>query len=134
MAGEPLRQPGDRLFFVCGMARPRAAKLRGRSAPFGSLRAAGHAVEWQLRGSWCGIEAQVRGVPAEAAAGSLEHFLTDRYWGYAVRHHGSFEYLVGHAARRVWTPIAAEFRGNADSLHGSNGGRSTPSAGFRLGR
>jgi uncharacterized protein YqjF (DUF2071 family) len=76
--------------------------------------------EWKLKRDWCVMDAQALGAPVEPHEGSLEQFITEHYWGYSARRGGGcLEYHVSHVPWRVWPSRSAGFKGNADSLYGS---------------
>jgi hypothetical protein len=59
--------------------------------------------EWELGGRWCALAAAGAGQGAEAAAGSLEEFVTVRHWGYnGELGKKTLEYRVDHPHWRIW--------------------------------
>ncbi len=57
---------------------------------------------WQLSSRWNRIVARVASPLALPAAGSLEEFIVEHYWGYSHgRHGGTHEYQVAHVPWRV---------------------------------
>lgn len=78
------------------------------------------AYEWILEGRGFRLSAEAGGSPSEMAAGSLENFITEHYWGYSSRTNGTcLEYRVSHSAWKVWTAVKSAFEGEADMLYGS---------------
>ena len=61
----------------------------------GEVRGAEYA--WRFAGRGDRMAVEVSGAPQEAAAGSLEEFITEHYWGYARQRSGkTVEYEVKH--------------------------------------
>lgn len=78
------------------------------------------AYQWNFEGRGFRLSAEAGGSPSEVAAGSLENFITEHYWGYSSRTKGTcFEYRVSHIAWKVWTAVGSAFEGEADMLYGS---------------
>jgi uncharacterized protein YqjF (DUF2071 family) len=74
---------------------------------------------WRHAGSDCRISVDTRGLPAAVAAGSLEQFITEHYWGYSkTPDGGSIEYEVEHEPWRVWSVQSANFEGDPQELYG----------------
>ncbi|HEY2015623.1 MAG TPA: DUF2071 domain-containing protein [Bryobacteraceae bacterium] len=74
---------------------------------------------WRYRGGWNSLRVECDGVPALAAEGSLEQFITEHYWGYAAQPGGGcVEYQVEHERWRVWRANVAEFAGDPSGLYG----------------
>ena len=74
---------------------------------------------WRSGNEWCKLQAHANGTPSLPAAGSLEQFITEHYWGYSHHSAGStVEYHVSHVPWKVWTATHAEFSGNASDLYG----------------
>ena len=74
-------------------------------------RADGNRVEygWLYSGNWNRLGVEIAGEPGLAAAGSLEEFITEHYWGYSVQRDGStVEYQVQHPRWRVWSCVDAQ--------------------------
>lgn len=77
--------------------------------------------QWRVDGQWCKIFAQTADLPKQAAASSLEQFITEHYWGYSSRRPGaSLEYHVSHEPWNVWTASCAGFEGEANRLYGKD--------------
>ena len=76
---------------------------------------------WLHRKQPFSLRVEFEGQPALPAAGSIEQFITEHYWGYAAqRDGGSMEYQVAHEPWRVWTARSESFTGNASNLYGSD--------------
>ncbi|HWC73334.1 MAG TPA: DUF2071 domain-containing protein [Gemmatimonadales bacterium] len=59
--------------------------------------------EWNAAGRWCAVSGTGEGPGQQAAAGSLEEFLTERHWGYnGEPRTDTLEYRVDHPPWRVW--------------------------------
>jgi hypothetical protein len=58
---------------------------------------------WRLQGVWHSVAADAEGPGAVPAAGSVEEFITEHYWGYTRQRDGqTLEYRVEHPRWRVW--------------------------------
>jgi uncharacterized protein YqjF (DUF2071 family) len=75
---------------------------------------------WRAGGRWHGMEAHLEGEPAFAAEGSLEHFITDHFWGYTRHAAGTDEYEVEHPRWRLWTPRAPRLDLDVRLLYGGD--------------
>lgn len=76
--------------------------------------------EWRLHGEWNRLHARAGNGPVQPAAGGLDQFITEHYWGYtAQKHGGSTECKVTHEPWRVWTADSASFSGDAAALYGA---------------
>ena len=65
---------------------------------------------WRSRGRDDFVHVTVGGQARPAVPDSLEEFITEHYWGYAVQRDGSTkEYLVEHPRWNVWETERAEF-------------------------
>ena len=79
--------------------------------------------EWKFRGEWCAVSAAASSAAFLPAAGSLEQFITEHYWGYSTKRDGRYaEYRVSHVPWRVWTASQAHFKGDGDALYGAGFG------------
>lgn len=67
---------------------------------------------WRLGDRWHRLWATTRGPGQPIAPDSEAEFITEHYWGYAVRRRGSVEYAVEHPRWQVWP--AAEYGLEAD--------------------
>jgi len=86
--------------------------------PLGSLAAL--AYEWQFNGRWNTLKARIAGDPRAPAAGSLEEFITEHYWGYArTKDGGCVEYQVEHPRWRVWPATEASLDCDGTALYGA---------------
>ncbi len=74
---------------------------------------------WQLDGRWNHVRASRNAGETEPAAGSLEEFITEHYWGYVRQRDGStVEYRVEHPRWRV-AGAAAELQCDIDRVYGA---------------
>ena len=86
----------------------------------GSVRRVSVEYRWRDRGNECLIALRAHGDPALPAAGSIQEFIAEHYWGYGVdRNRAALEYAVHHDPWRVWTADDAAFSGRADSTYGA---------------
>src|SRR5262245_14206421 len=70
---------------------------------------------------WSDLYIECEGKPARPAPGSLEQFITEHYWGYAMQPRGgSVEYRVEHEPWRVWRAVQSRFEGECASLYGDS--------------
>jgi uncharacterized protein len=75
--------------------------------------------EWGSGTRCCCISAQTQGVPSLPAAGSVEEFITEHYWGYSSQSDGTtLEYRVAHPRWQV-SHAHARFEGDPGNLYGS---------------
>ena len=84
-------------------------------------RADGNRVEygWLYSGNWNRLGVEIAGEPGLAAAGSLEEFITEHYWGYTRQRDGSsLEYRVEHVPWRLWQTSRAQLLCDAAKLYG----------------
>lgn len=73
---------------------------------------------WRSGNDWGKLKAQATGAAWLPAAGSLEQFITEHYWGYSRQPDGgTVEYHVSHVPWKVWN-ADAEFSGDARRLYG----------------
>lgn len=74
---------------------------------------------WRHAGRIGSVAIAARGTGEIAAAGSLEEFIIEHYWGYSGgAERPTTEYRVEHPQWRLWPASAARFRGNAAALYG----------------
>lgn len=74
---------------------------------------------WRTSAGWATVNVECEGKPRLPAAGSLEQFITEHYWGYSAHPSGgSGEYRVEHAPWRVWPVTKARFDGDCTTLYG----------------
>jgi len=73
---------------------------------------------WGSGAGRCSISAEIRGDGYLPAEGSLAQFITEHYWGYAVRAGRTIEYQVEHPQWRVREAMTAEFSGDAARYYG----------------
>jgi uncharacterized protein YqjF (DUF2071 family) len=89
----------------------------------------GHRVETDRSGmsvefSWgageglCSISAKMQDDRYLPEQGSLSEFITEHYWGYAVRAARTVEYQVDHPQWKVREAVSAKFSGNAERYYG----------------
>ncbi len=75
--------------------------------------------EWQLKEHWYGLSATALGKPQVAAAGSVEEFISEHYWGYSKQKNGTtIEYRVEHPQWRVWKTLESMFSCDVEKLYG----------------
>lgn len=85
-----------------------------------SGRAVSAEYRWRYRGIPGSIRVRAGGEPAVPQAGSLEQFITEHYWGYALQRNGtSLEYGVRHDPWRVWAAGEAQATGISAALYGA---------------
>jgi uncharacterized protein len=77
---------------------------------------------WGSDAARCSITAIIRGASYLPEEGSLPQFITEHYWGYAVRAGSTVEYQVAHPQWHVRNTKTAEFRGNAAAHYGRDFG------------
>ncbi len=74
---------------------------------------------WRSNPAWNKMNLTVTGNPALPKHGSLEHFITEHFWGYATQPNGSCkEYRVAHESWRVWRGETASVEGNLEEVYG----------------
>jgi uncharacterized protein YqjF (DUF2071 family) len=77
------------------------------------------AYRWHVGGAPYGVELTAGGVAAPAAAGSLEEFVIEHYWGYSGgAGRKTIEYRVEHPRWKLWPAGGARFEGDAARLYG----------------
>ncbi len=74
--------------------------------------------EWQRDGRREFVSASAAGEAQPIAAGSLEEFITQHYWGYTARGRRCTQYQVEHPRWRVWRATTAQFEADVKSLYG----------------
>jgi uncharacterized protein YqjF (DUF2071 family) len=76
---------------------------------------------WQFNGLKNHLKVIACGKAQPLADGSLQEFITEHYWGYAVQRDGStMEYQVEHPRWRIWEVQAAEFNCDVAALYGES--------------
>jgi uncharacterized protein len=86
-------------------------------------RGEGHRVayRWRSGKDWSGISLETDSHAEIPAAGSLEQFITEHYWGYAAQPGGGcVEYRVTHPPWKVWQVGRCAFEGDAEKLYGKD--------------
>jgi len=74
---------------------------------------------WRAGGGWNRLAAEAHGPPRPLAAGSLDEFIAEHYWGYCrQRDGGTVEYRVEHPPWNVWSPVTAELDGRVAEFYG----------------
>jgi uncharacterized protein YqjF (DUF2071 family) len=74
---------------------------------------------WRHEGKWNHLGVEIAGEPGLAPPGSLEEFITEHYWGYAIqRDSGCLEYRVEHVPWRIWQTSRSELSCHAAGLYG----------------
>jgi uncharacterized protein len=77
------------------------------------------AYRWHSAKCWNEMKVETEGNPELPAAGSVEQFITEHYWGYATQHDGgSVEYRVTHQAWKVCQVRRVAFDGDAENFYG----------------
>ena len=77
--------------------------------------------EWQHRGQWQRLGVRAANTHVPMAAGSLEEFITEHYWGYTpTRAGGTAEYAVEHPRWEVYPIQQHRVSCNFGSLYGSD--------------
>lgn len=77
------------------------------------------AYSWQWQGKTNHLEIQTEGQSFLPKIGSLEHFISEHYYGYASQRDGStVEYQVEHPQWQVWRGKAAELVCDVGTLYG----------------
>jgi uncharacterized protein YqjF (DUF2071 family) len=75
---------------------------------------------WRLGGQWCSLAAEAKGLPQPFAAGSMEEFIAEHYWGYGrLRDGRGVEYHVAHPSWQAWTNVQAKLTGDTTTLYGA---------------
>ena len=76
--------------------------------------------DWKHRGRWQAISGHGAGQPAVFAPGSVEDFITERYWGYrADPTGGTTEFRTAHPPWRVWPLRDPRLEGDVAPLLGA---------------
>jgi uncharacterized protein YqjF (DUF2071 family) len=73
---------------------------------------------WGTAAAHCSISLQTSAARYLAPIGSLSQFITEHYWGYAIRSGETVEYQVEHPQWYVQDAVAAQFTGNAEKYYG----------------
>ena len=73
---------------------------------------------WGAGSERCSIRAKIRREGYLPEEGSLAQFITEHYWGYAVRVGRTVEYQVEHPQWQVRDAVSAEFQGDAEKSYG----------------
>uniref|UniRef100_Q01YD5 DUF2071 domain-containing protein n=1 Tax=Solibacter usitatus (strain Ellin6076) TaxID=234267 RepID=Q01YD5_SOLUE len=99
------------------LALPMRHRVSGPTSEGGRVRAE---YGWRSGGQWNTLRMEAEGRPAPASPGSLQQFITEHYWGYALQRDGrAVEYQVTHEPWRVWTATSASFDGDCTSIYGA---------------
>jgi uncharacterized protein len=89
---------------------------------------------WESRGKRFWLSARAHGAPARLAEGTLEHFISEHYWGYSAKSaNETIEYRVSHEPWRVWVSMNERFEGDGEALYGAGFGeilRRPPASAF----
>lgn len=89
---------------------------------------------WRLGKRAQVIEVATAGAPGDFAAGSLEEYIAQHYWGYSRQKNGAtLEYRVDHPPWRIWQSARARFDGDGAALYGAPFGevlRAPPASAF----
>jgi uncharacterized protein YqjF (DUF2071 family) len=78
---------------------------------------------WGSEATRCTISATTTREPYLPHQGSLSEFITEHYWGYAIRNGRTVEYQVDHPQWLVRETDTAQFSGDASRFYGSDFGR-----------
>lgn len=74
---------------------------------------------WRANDHWHRVSAVAKGPRRPLAAGSLDEFIAEHYWGYCPQRDGStVEYRVEHPPWEVWSPVTAEMEGPIPEFYG----------------
>jgi uncharacterized protein len=73
---------------------------------------------WGTRAARCAISAETDGESYLPDEGSLAQFITEHYWGYAVRTGSTVEYQVDHPQWKVMEAVKPGFSGDAAKYYG----------------
>lgn len=73
---------------------------------------------WGSGGGRCSISSEIRGEGCLPEEGSLSQFITEHYWGYALRAGRTVEYQVDHPQWKVRDAVSSEFSGNGARYYG----------------
>jgi uncharacterized protein len=77
------------------------------------------AYSWEWQGQTSRLEIQTKGEPSLVEAGSLEHFISEHYYGYARQRDGStVEYQVEHPPWQVWQGEGGGLECDAGAFYG----------------
>jgi uncharacterized protein len=75
---------------------------------------------WGADHARCSMSAEIRSEEYLPAEGSLAQFITEHYWGYAIRNGRTVEYQVEHPQWKVREARTAQLSGDAGSYYGSD--------------
>jgi uncharacterized protein len=78
---------------------------------------------WGTDNTRCSISAEIRSEEYLPAEGSLAQFVTEHYWGYAIRNGRTVEYQVDHPQWHVREAENALFSGDGARYYGSDWAR-----------
>lgn len=99
------------------VSRAMANSIQSVSDPAGEVRNVEY--RWKEAGHTNRLSVECGGAPSLPEPGSLQQFITEHYWGYALQSDGgTIEYKVEHVPWRVWTASAASFKGETEALYG----------------
>jgi uncharacterized protein YqjF (DUF2071 family) len=83
----------------------------------GVIRSATYA--WRFAGRDQLMRVETKGTAQPLAAGSVQEFITEHYWGYAAQRDGStMEYRVEHPRWKVWDALSARLKCDVAGLYG----------------
>ncbi|MDB6066721.1 MAG: hypothetical protein JWR26_2929 [Pedosphaera sp.] len=89
---------------------------------------------WRFKGRWNRLMVKTAGSAGLVEAGSLEEFITEHYWGYAVQKNGGcVEYKVEHPPWLIWQTREVVFDCDVEGLYGGQFAeflRTKPSSAF----
>jgi uncharacterized protein YqjF (DUF2071 family) len=75
--------------------------------------------EWKHRGQWQHVQVEAGARAGTIAAGSMEEFITEHYWGYTRRRFGGTgEYGVAHPRWQTYPVLATSVQADFGSLYG----------------
>ncbi|WP_425617780.1 YqjF family protein [Anatilimnocola sp. NA78] len=79
------------------------------------------AYDWKSSSGWCGLQVRTIGSKQLPAAGSLEEFIAEHYWGYCrQRDGGTIEYEVQHTPWSVWQAEQLPWLGDVPRYYGES--------------
>lgn len=76
--------------------------------------------DWKHNGIWQYMRSKASMQPQPIAAGSMEEFITEHYWGYSKRRGGgATEYQVEHSRWQIYPVLSSAISADFESLYGT---------------